>query len=337
MTRSRLVISIAFSLAIASLALLQVQPVRSWQDKLEPQKGRPVVVPTRFSGNRFVVVPVTTEEVTLALLADSAGGLFLYQDTVERLKLTPEVVPGDEGRQLRVVSLPAFKPDHSIPPPLGSPFQQRVFVFPREKISASFLETRDGILGQQWFADRVWTFDYPGKKLLWRAAGDIPAHEKSHEVSLGFKTSGSGRRQNNFARIAIEVDGETLDFVLDTGATNVISEEQKKSLGDSLPLERGTSFLVRSVYEKWHAKHPEWRAFEMKTLTGGAMIEVPEIKIGGYTVGPVWFTVQPDFGFQAVMKTLMDKPIVGALGGSALHYFELTVDWPNAIAVFHKP
>jgi hypothetical protein len=194
------------------------------------------------------------------------------------------------------------------------------------------------MLGQQWFAGRVWTFDYPGKRLLWRAAGDVPAHDKSHEISLGFKTSGSGRRLNNFARLPVEVDGETLDFVLDTGATNVVSEEQRKLLGDDLPLERATSFLVRSVYEKWHQKHPEWRVFDnMKTLTGGAMIEVPELVIGGYKVGPVWFTVQPDAGFQGVMKPLMDKPIVGALGGSALHYFRLTVDWPNAIAVFDRP
>jgi hypothetical protein len=75
----------------------------------------------------------------------------------------------------------------------------------------------------------------------------------------------------------------------------------------------------------------------MKTLTGSALIEVPELVIGGHKVGPVWFTVQPDIGFQAVMKPLMDQPIVGALGGSALHYFRLTVDWPNAIAIFERP
>ena len=53
------------------------------------------------------------------------------------------------------------------------------------------------------------------------------------------------------------------------------------------------------------------------------MIEVPEIVVGGYKVGPVWFTVQPDIGFQAVMKSLMDKPIVGALGGIGAALFQV--------------
>jgi hypothetical protein len=327
----------SLGLVIVALVLLGAHPLNAQQKQPEPQKGKPIVVPTRFAGNRFVAVPITSDGVTLSLFTDSAGSLFLYEDTAERLKLTPELVAGDNGNSLRVVSLPAFKTENSIPAPLGSSFQQRLFVFPRNRQLDAVLEHRDGMLGQQWFGGRVWTFDYPGKRLLWRADGDIPAHDASHEVRLGFKTSGSGTRQNNFARIPVEIDGETLDFVLDTGATNVITEEQKKLLGDDLPLERATSFLVRSVYEKWHQKHPEWRVLEEKTLTGGAMIEVPQLAIGGYKVGPVWFTVQPDVGFQGVMKPLMDKPIVGALGGSALHYFRLTVDWPNAIAIFERP
>ena len=327
----------SFYLMIA-LVLLYAHTLNSQPQNPQPQKGKPIVIPTRFNGNLFVAMPTTVDGVTLSLFTDSAGSLFVYLDVAEQLKLTPDVVPGDNGNSLRVVSLPAFQAEHSIPTPLGSSFQGRVFVFPRNRRLDSVLERRDGMLGQQWFAGRVWTFDYPGKRLLWRADGDIPAHEKSHEVRLGFKTSGSGKRLNNFARIPIQVDGETFDFVLDTGATNVVSEEQKKLLGDDLPLQRATSFLVRSVYEKWRQKHPAWRTFdEMKTLTGGAMIEVPEIVIGGYRVGPVWFTVQPDIGFQGVMKPLMDQPIVGALGGSALHYFRLTVDWPNATAVFERP
>ena len=232
----------SFSRLIAAFVLFSAHPLSSQQNASEPQKGKPIVIPTRFVANQFFAAPITTDNVTLSLLTDSAGGLFLYDDTVESLKLTPEVVEGDNGKSLRVVSLPVFKAEHSIPPPLGSPFNAKLFVLPRNK----------------------------------------------------------------------------------------------KLLGDDLPLQRGASFLVRSVFEKWHQKHPEWRSFDMKTLTGGAMIEVPEVVIGGYKVGPVWFTVQSDVGFQEVMKPLMDKPIVGALGGSALHYFRLTVDWPNAIAVFDR-
>jgi len=313
----------------------------SAQQLTEPQPGKPVAIPTRYAGHRFVATPITADNVTLSLFTDSAGGLFLYEDTVGRLKLSPFALPERENDQImRVVPLPSFKAGAGIPPPLGSQYDLRLFVFPRRagEISHGEIDRGDGMLGQPWFAGRVWTFDYPKQTLLWRAAGDLPPHDKSHEVKLGFKTSPSGERLKNFARIPIEVDSEILDFVLDTGATNILSEDVLKQINDGGPAERAASFLARSVFERWHKKHPEWRALEnIKTLTGSTMIEVPEIKIGGFTVGPVWFTVQSDNAYHSYMAQFMDKAPEGAIGGSALHYLRLTVDWPNAVAVFERP
>jgi hypothetical protein len=313
----------------------------SRQQSVEPRPGKPVVIPTRYAEHRFIATPVTLDNVTLSLFTDSAGALFLYEDTVGQLRLSPETLKGasDDGRDLTVVALPRFKPEAAIPPPLGGNYEGRVFVFPRrENAPQNSMSRTDGMLGQQWFAGRVWTFDYPNQTLLWRAPGDLPAHDKSQEVKLAFKARASGKRANNFARIPIEVDGETIDFLLDTGATNVLSEDALKQIGDGRPAERAASFLVRSVFEKWHKRHPDWRALEnVKTLTGSAMIEVPSITIGGFKVGPVWFTVQSDVGFQSVMGPLMDRRVDGAIGGSALHYLRMTVDWPNALAVFERP
>jgi hypothetical protein len=33
----------------------------------------------------------------------------------------------------------------------------------------------------------------------------------------------------------------------------------------------------------------------------------------------------------------MDRPIVGAFGGSGLHYLAVTVDYPGSVAVFVQP
>jgi hypothetical protein len=67
------------------------------------------------------------------------------------------------------------------------------------------------------------------------------------------------------------------------------------------------------------------------------MIEVPEVRIAGHTVGPVWFTRRPDAAFHDFMARMMDKPSDGAVGGSALRHFQrVTVDWANAVAVFEK-
>lgn len=66
------------------------------------------------------------------------------------------------------------------------------------------------------------------------------------------------------------------------------------------------------------------------------MIEVPEISVAGYTVGPVWFTRRPDKNFHEYMSQWMDKRVEGALGGNALYHFRITIDYPRAVAVFEK-
>jgi len=322
--------------AVMLVILIQIAPAQS---PAEPRPGKPVTIPTRYLAHRFLATPTTVDNVTLTLFTDSAGALFIYEDVAQRLKLAVVTLPEKEnGRELKVAALPAFKASAGIPPPLGSAFEQRLLIKPRPANATALDQQRDGMLGQQWFAGRVWTFDYPKQTLLWRAAGDLPPHDKSHEVKLGFKTAPSGKRQNNFARIQIEVDGEILDFLLDTGASNILSKEVLKQINDGGPAERAASFLTQSVFERWHKKHPAWRALEnIETLTGAAMIEVPAVNIGGFIVGPVWFTVQPDAAFHTGMAQYMDKPTEGALGGSALQYLRMTVDWPNAVAVFERP
>ncbi len=47
------------------------------------------------------------------------------------------------------------------------------------------------------------------------------AHDKRHEVKLGFMTDASGKGQTNFVRVPVQIDGETIDFLFDTGATSL--------------------------------------------------------------------------------------------------------------------
>ncbi len=323
-------------LCLAGALFAQTPPPKA--PAREPQPGKPIIIPTLYEEHRFVATPVTEDGAKLVLFTDSAGGLFLFDDSVERLKLQKTGLPGKDrdGEPSGAAFLPRFKADALIPPPLGTE-GGHLFLAARKQDDSLHLN-QDGMLGQQWFAGRVWTFDYPGKRLLWRAPGDLPKHDMKNEVKLAFQTSGSGRRLANFARLPAEIDGETIDFLFDTGATNILSEEALKQIGDKRPANRATSFLTRSMFEKWRTRHPEWRALDnIKTLSGTAMIEVPRVTVGGFTVGPVWFTVQPDAAFHRYMAQWMDKGTEGALGGSVLHYLRVSVDWPNAIAVFEKP
>ena len=63
------------------------------------------------------------------------------------------------------------------------------------------------------------------------------------------------------------------------------------------------------------------------------MIRVPQVKIAGNVVGPVWFTRRDDHNFHQYMSSMMDRQIDGALGGSALKYLRIIVDYPNEQAL----
>lgn len=331
--RRRLLLA-AFTLALPAINL----PVAA-----QPQKqgeGAPLILPARYDEHRFYVEPVTPEGVKLNFFTDTGGGLFIFSDVVERLKIPVERSEGDGGRPMTTVMLPKFKEGVGIPAPLGS--RERLFIMPhgeRQWMSQDW----SGMLGQQWFAGRVWTFDYPNRRLLLHptpdahAAGAGKAEHAEHRVALGFKTKATGERALDFPRIPITVEGETLDLLFDTGATTRLTEAALASLKDGSAAVRATSFITTTVFEKWRKQHPQWRVVEQAEMgSNEAMIEVPKVTVGGYTVGPVWFTRRADKNFHEYMTQFMDKRIEGALGGNALRHFRVRVDYPRAVAVFEK-
>jgi hypothetical protein len=313
----------AMILQVAALAFLCAQSAKS----PTPTPGHPILLPTEYMENRFAVVPVTENGRKLKFYTDSAGACILSLEDAEALKLP--ITSGENGRSC---PFPTFKPSALIPAPTNVSLR----LISQKDLDENVGPGLDGMLGQQWFGSYAWTFDYPAKKLYWRAPGDLPKHTPDHEAKLYFKTDAKGARDNNFARIEIEVDGEKLSFTLDTGAEDILPPAVLKEVNDGRPAERATSFLAQSIYEKWHAKHPDWKVITTPSLTGRELIEVPKITLGGYEVGPVWFSVQPDKAFHQFMAQWTDQPTEGSIGGSAFKYFRMTVDWPNAVAVFEK-
>ena len=112
----------------------------------------------------------------------------------------------------------------------------------------------------------------------------------------------------------------------------------QEALSDDRAATRATSFITDELFQKWHADHPGWRVIEEAEVgTGEAMIEVPEMRIAGYTVGPVWFTRRADRNFHEYMSQWMDRRIDGALGGNALREFRVTLDYFHGRARFEMP
>ncbi len=298
----------------------------------------PVALPVDFSCDRFFVTPTTAGGETLRLYTDTGGGLWLAESSVNRLQL--DVVSLRDGdREMRLAAFPAFAPGQGIPAldpdtdRRDGPAKGRLYVLPPDPR----VNFGDGMLGQDWFGGRRWTFDYAQGRLLADAA-PIDA-SAPHSVPLGFPVGEDGQRKTHFPSILARVDGVELPFLFDTGATISASADAAKAIGVGSPGDCATSFIVASLFDAWREAHPDWRVVENADLRGGAtkgeaMIEVPQMEIAGHRVGPVWFTRRADSNFHEYMSGFMDRKVDGALGGSLLRWFVVDVDYPAARARF---
>lgn len=292
-------------------------------------------LPSLFRGDRIYLQPVTKSGVKLSLYANTGGGInMLYLAAVKKLGLKTDnyIIP---PKSFKVVNFPEFKKGHTIPPPANvPPFGRRMYV----PATSKEYQGGDGFLGATWFAGKILEFNYPAKTVAVIDSFYSPSvSERKHLVPLGFQVDSLGHITTFFPRIKIEVDGEPLNFLYATGAAILLNKRVFNSLKDGLPRHRATSLVVKSVFEKWRKKHPDWKVIEnADTYKNMPMIRVPEITIGGYKVGPVWFTMRPDKNFRITMSNYMDEQIDGALGGSAFQYFRIILNYPGRYAIFTK-
>jgi hypothetical protein len=260
----------------------------------------------------------------LDLYTDTGGGLFIFGDVVDHLRW-----PDSAGVAVRDVVI-----DDHFPEPLGAPDHRIPIWRPADGRPREY----DGMLGQAWFADRVWTFDYASEKLLLHR-GTPEVTPETRTVDLGFLADSTGARQLSFPRITVVVDGDSLHLLFDTGATIHLTAAALDALGDSDRAVRATSFITSERLNRWRSRHPEWRVIPDadETVPGMALIEVPEVSVADFKVGPVWFTERPDANFHEFMSQWMDRRVDGALGGNFLRYFRVTVDYPSAVVYLVPP
>lgn len=305
-----------------------------------PSAPKLQVIPADFDENRVLVRPVTAAGDTLVFYTDTGGGMnMLYAPAADRLGV--EGIPVVLGTDTMLTAAwPAWRQGAGIPAPrdTAGPSGGRLVIMPFGPEAARIQDSTDaGFLGRLWFADRVWTFDYPGRRLLLGSPVSARHAEPARRVALGFQLDSAGHRTTHFPRIQVEIDGDALDLLLDTGATTNLTDSALAVIGDSRPARRASSFISSAVFDRWRAGNPHWRVIERATGAGADLIEVPRVTIAGYDVGPVWFERRDVGTFEDYMSRWMDQPIVGALGGNALRFFRLTIDYPNAVAIFERP
>jgi hypothetical protein len=167
--------------------------------------------------------------------------------------------------------------------------------------------------------------------------GSLPEVVAEHRVPLHFQRDEAGEQTTAFPRITVEIDGEPLELLFDTGATITATEAALAEIGDGGPATRAGGFITQTVAARWRERHPDWRWIEQgERGTGMTLVQVPNVRVAGYDSGPAWFALRPDANFHEFMSQWMDTRVDGALGGSALDDFRVTLDYRAGAATFER-
>jgi hypothetical protein len=322
------------------VALALAQAAHVWAQCPAPRASGARLLPSYFDQGRVLAAPVSRRGDTVYFILDSGGGFNAFMDNrVAALALTPRIT-GTGKDTATVVTLASFVDSIALPAPTAGYPHDGTLVVSKDVdgLAAFYGVPPSGFLGGGWWADKVWQIDYRGHELWLYPRSVLRAGAANpHQIPLGFRTSGSGARTTNFPRFRALIDGDSLDLLFDTGATTRFTDSALTVLGDHGPPGRAGSFITAEVFDRWRARHPDWRVVEGgERDTRQALIEVPSMQIAGYTVGPVVWERRATADFHKLMDPLMDQPVKGSLGGAGFQFFSITMDYRASLACFQK-
>jgi hypothetical protein len=231
---------------------------------------------------------------------DTGGGaVILARKSVDALGLQPHAAEHLPHGMLMVDLSAVYADKLRLPVSVAATTVAQTPVFHPGASSPGFLP---GVV----LSDHVVTFDYTNKALWVEGAPLVNAVPLV--VGVAPRTA--------FPRVELEIDGERMGFLLDTGAS--------------------FSMLSQSVIERLHAKHPEWTfmqgAYGPANMIGKGdlashMLRIPSARWGPFEVSPLNVVSRAAGTFEKYMTPMMSGPIVGALAGNVLRNFALRLDY----------
>jgi predicted aspartyl protease len=326
------------------ILMLMVIPVIGFAQKISEQSNKQIYLPADLIQGRFFLKIPTVKGDTILGFCDTGGGYTaIYNSTIKKLALESKInildIGGDTtkyisakdiyvNRDLPYPQIPNYFKTHIDIPFIQAPDDDKESIFFAKFVNYQIF------LGQFFFINNAWTFNYKTGEMSVNTPISKENVDENIQV-LGFKKDKMGNKRFGHPRMKLVIDGKMIDFLFDTGATFLLSDSGKAKLGIEANATAG-SFIAKSLFNEWHLQHPDWRIIEKGEFTGADLIEVPEVRVGNLTAGPVWFAKRPDEAWSKGMIGSMDKIVKGAIGGSFLKYFKVTIDYNSELIKFEK-
>ena len=319
---------------------------------IKQDESKPYLVPSMFmDGERFFIKLTSENKDTILAFGDTGGGnSMMLPSTVEHKKLQSKLKVG-LIKGIMPVHYILFKDlvsDVNFPQPnpllsfiIRHPFfrvtEPSLFIPPMDdemKFITQNMPNMEVFLGQNFFMGKAWTIDYIHQNIWVNTPISLQDKNNPTIQTIGFKKNNNNENIFGHASMFIEVKGEIIEVLFDTGATITLSEEGKKELHTNAKT-IGGSFIASTIFDKWRKQHPEWKYYPKADMNND-VIEVPIVTIGGNEVGPVLFAKRPDENWSKGMINSMDKIVKGAIGGSGLKYLKVTIDYNSELIKFEK-
>lgn len=319
---------------------------------LKKSEIKPTTVPSQFidSARFYIKIPIINGDTILAFGDTGGGNSMIFSSTIDKKSLRSNLKTGIiKGiMPVKYISFRDLVSNDNFPVPypmrnlnIRRPFTRVVepyLVIPpmdnEIKLITGSMSEMDAFFGQNFFMGKAWTIDYINQSILMNTPLAESDTSNPNVQKIGFKKNNNHENIFGHPSMFIELDGEIIYVLFDTGASIFLSEEGKKELNTKEKSMAG-SFIAASIFDKWRREHPEWKYFPKADLDQD-LIEVPLIKIGNNSVGPVLFAKRPDENWSEGMIHSMDKVVKGAIGGSGLKYLKVTIDYNSELIKFEK-
>jgi len=318
--------------------------------EIPENRGIPKKLPSIFmdSSRFFIKLPLISNDTILAY-CDTGGGFSMVlprvtaQEHIEpyvKTGLLKGVMPFDYVLFNDIVD----NTDIPRPYPMRnfivrtpfSPVKESFLIIPpmdgELKMVSEKVPEMDAFLGQGFFMGKSWTIDYPNQEIWTNTPLGAKDLSNPDVQKIGLKKNEQGSVVFGHPSMEIIVDGEPIDVLFDTGASFVLSDQGKKLLNTQTETMSG-SFIASSIFERWKKNHPDWKIYPASDLDRD-IIEVPVVKVGTHEIGPVLFARRKDEIWSESMIHSMDKIVKGAIGGSLLKHFKVTIDYNSQLIKF---